>query len=158
MSAFKDGKFFFDEMFVSKWTRTPVHYAGQEFDGKGKTEWVNPSFSPTSRANASLAKSVKQINANIFVACWAETDVDVMDLMDEVSDFMDTNAGPAYQILNTAVVDHGWHESNKVFGILMFTITYKVGTCAPTKPPTSATVVVHNGTTVVNNGTILTKS
>ncbi len=148
ISNFKAGKFYFDKMFVDNWTLTPVHYAGEEFDGTGKDRWVNPSYKPTSRGSASLSKDVKRVEANLFVPCWGETDVEVMELLDEVIDFVEAHTKSPYTILNTSVIDHGWHDTNKVFGILMFSIEGIIGDC---QNVSVLTPVVNANNNVVNN-------
>ncbi len=138
MSGLKAGKFFFDEMFSTLWTQTPVHYAGQGFDAEGMDQWINPTYRPSRRDRPSLSGQVTRTYANIYIPCWAETDVDVMGLMDDVIEFVETNTVSPYKINNISIIDHGFDDSNKVFGIIMVSIEHYQGICV-VQPPAAHT-------------------
>ena len=125
----KQGKFYFDNMFSTLWTQTPVHYAGMDFDASGMPQWINPTYRPSRQEKASISNGVTRTYANVYIPCWADTDVDVMDLMDDVIKFVDSNTVSPFKITNTSIIDHGWDDSNKVFGIVMISIEHIDGTC-----------------------------
>ena len=121
--SFKQTKFDFESMFSLLWTKTPVHFAGQELNARGLAEWVNPYFTPLSGSNVGLGGAV-QHRSMFNIVCWAESDVDVMDLSDEVREFVVANVdGDVYRLTGYEVSDHGWQESNKVYLELSFIVT-----------------------------------
>ena len=147
--SLKSGKYFFDNMFSTLWTQTPIHYAGCEFDAEGMAQWVNPVYTPSRQEKASLSNKVTRTYANIYIPCWADNDVDVMGLMDDVIDFIETNTVSPYKINSVQVIDHGFDDSNKVFGIIMVGIEHISGDC--TVSSRTARNVVNQATDVYNN-------
>ena len=129
MSTFKDGKFYFENMFSTLWVDTPVHYAGEEFDSASLDEWINPRYTPSSMANISLSKTADITYANLFIPCWAKNDVDVMGLTDNVIEFVKEHISQPYNIKGIDIIDHGWNETNKVFTVIMVRIEHRGGAC-----------------------------
>ncbi len=125
----REGKFYFESMFNDLWTQTPLHMAGMEFDGEGLAQWINPSYRPSRYDKPSLSNTMKRVYANVYIPCWADTDVDVMELMDDVIEFVETNTKSPYKINSISIIDHGWSPSNKVFGIIMVSIEHTYGYC-----------------------------
>ncbi len=126
---FQAAKFYFEDMFKNVWTTTPIHFAGQEFSGEGISKWVNPVYSPRSMTHSGLSLTANYNYGSLYVACWADTDVDAMALGDEIVDFIKNTTDPFFKVKNINVDDHGWQSSNKVYMILSFTIEYYVGNC-----------------------------
>lgn len=155
----KNIKYYFENLFATKWTDTSIHFAGQEFDPKklGVTSWVNPYYSPTRRRNFGLGNGGKVYYGDLFVVCWHENDVEVMELGDKVADFMDNKVDKnLFKIKGYDVVDHGWDTTNKPFILMSFTLETVRGVCdtTPKQPPI---LIVHNGVQIVHNNVILTK-
>ncbi len=141
---FQAAKFYFEDMFKNVWTTTPIHFAGQEFSGEGISKWVNPVYSPRNMTNAGISNTVNKNFGVVYVACWADNDVDAMGLGDLVVDFMKSQVNSQYRIQAINVDDHGWQSSNKVYMILSFSIEYLGGECSPEKSCV-ASVGDHDG-------------
>ncbi len=132
MGALQEGKFFFDELFLSGWTITPIQFAAQDFSGKNLPAWVNIVFTPYQTSNASIGPKGKLIYATVTVVGWAENDVLAMELADQIAEFMDAGVLPSiYSIKQTNIIDHGWDASNKAYTITQFAIQYYSGDCSP---------------------------
>ncbi len=130
MSSFKQGKYFFEDLFLVNWTQTPIHFAGQDFDGNGIPEWINVVFTPYQSANNGIGSQVKKLYATVTVTGWAENDVNVMQLGDQISAFVDEGVlNSEYTIKQTNLLDHGWDESGKAYLITQFTVEFYAGVC-----------------------------
>ena len=122
-SALKQTKYYFDDMFSSNWTSTPIHFAGQEFDNNNIPSWINVSYTPVRSTATGLGNSNRTIGS-VTVVCWDTNDVGVMELADEVIDFMKDNVEQnSYSLRGYDVDDHAWHTSNSVYIYLTFTVT-----------------------------------
>jgi len=129
MTNFKEIKFYFEGMFSSKWTKTNVHYGGQDFDATGIDEWVNPTYSPENSRKLSLSDGVDVINGVLYIPCWSTNDVKVMALSDEVTKFIEDNIEYPHTVTRVNVIDHGWEKSNKAFVILAISIKSQFRNC-----------------------------
>ena len=120
----KDIKQYFERLFNDSWLLTPIHFAGQEFDQDKTVRWINPVYTPQGTANSGVSKDARRVSSTISIICWAENDLEVMALADEVVAFMENNVeANAYSLRGYNVEDHAWHKSNKVYIYLTFTIT-----------------------------------
>lgn len=121
-SSLKSTKYYLESLFSQNWSETPIHFAGEEFDGKSIDKWINIFYSPLLSRSGGLSESSYTIG-NFYVICWANTDVDVMSMGDNAVSFMNTNIDKSYyKLKNFEIADHGWNESNKVFLVLTFSI------------------------------------
>lgn len=121
-SSFKETKIYFEKMFTTDWTLTPVHYAGEEFNSKDIEKWVNIFYEPTYGNHNDLSCNTANYG-NLHVASWADYDIDAMELSDIVTSFVNTNIDKTkYRVRRFEVSDHGWNDSNKVFVLLTFSI------------------------------------
>jgi len=122
VSSFKDTKFYFEDMFQTLWFETPIHYAGQEFDGSDIQHWVNPFYQPTYGSNTDLCSTTLN-SGNLHVACWGDSDIEAMDLADNIVSFIMENTDKTkYRIKRFEMSDHGWNDSNKVYVVITFTV------------------------------------
>jgi hypothetical protein len=127
----KATKFYFDNLFQTLWTTTPIQYAGQEFDGHGLDQWVNIVYKPLRSSPASISGTAAYNYGQLYIVCWAENDVDVMGLGDNIVEFMQTEVdNRRFKINGYSVIDHGWDDSNKVFLMFSFQMQEMVGYCA----------------------------
>jgi hypothetical protein len=152
ISNLKQTKYYFENLFATKWSKTPIHFVGQEYNSKGIPSWINPRFVPAGGRLSALSGQQTKLRGELDVVCWAENDVEAFDLADNIIDFVGANATD-FTISNFEINDHGWNESNMVYIIVTFTFTYYAGICTA---PKTLRHIVHNGKTVTNHGTILT--
>lgn len=121
-SLFKETKLYIDTLFKDEWCETPIHYAGEEFDSANIDKWVNPFYQPTYGSHVDMC-STTLIVGNLFVGCWATTDVDALELADDIIAFINTNIDSAlYRVRRFEVADHNWNESNQVYVLITFSI------------------------------------
>jgi len=156
----KDIKFYFENLFATKWKGTSIHFGGQEFDPKalGIKKWVNPYYSPLRNKNFGLGDGAKIYFGDLYITCWEDNDVLVMELADEVSSFIEEEVDKTlFRFNGYEVVDHGWDSTNKAFILLSFSTQTIRGKCFPSAQPTTATRIVHNGVQLVHKNVILTK-
>ena len=154
VSNLKATKFYFEKMFLDKWTDTPIHFVGQEFDATGKTTWINPMFAPLSGTLAALSGRRTKMEGSLNVICWASNDVDVFELGDKIIDFIHNNA-KEFNVNGFEINDHQWDNSNMVYLYLTFNIKYYAGDCVepvPPPPPVIIRGIVNKGIAVYNNG------
>ncbi len=130
ISSLQATKYYFDELFMSSWTSTPVHYAGQEFNAKEVPQWVNPFYAPKYGDKKGLSNTLSSNYGNLYVACWAETDVEVMAIADDVVAFLNNIVNKEYRVKKYEISDHGWQESNQVYIMLTFSLEVLDGACA----------------------------
>ncbi len=150
----KNIKFYFENLFATKWTETSIHFAGQEFDPQalGISSWVNPYYTPTRRRNFGLGGGGKIYYGDLYITCWDDNDVKVMELGDKIADFIDSSVDRGlFKLQGYDVVDHGWDTTNKAFVLLSFKFETIRGTCGATPSPTTRTPVVNANNNVVNN-------
>jgi len=153
----KDIKFYFENLFETKWTETSIHFAGQEFDptALGLKKWINPYYSPLRNKDFGLGGGAKRYIGDLFIVCWEENDVLVMDLADKVSTFIENEVDrKLFKFNGYDVVDHGWDNTNKAFIILSFSMETVRGACLP---PQHLVNIVHNNVQLTHNNVILTK-
>ena len=125
----KETKFYFENLFATLWTNTPIHYAGQEFDATGIQRWINPTVTPVRNTFNGLGQR-KLFEFNLYIPCWAENDVESMQLADEIALFVKDNVdGSLYHSNGYDVIDHGWQDSNQVFTVLSFRFKSFDGQC-----------------------------
>jgi len=126
----RETKLYFENVFYTNWNDTPVHYAGQEFDGSGYDAWVNPVYKPL-RSTANGISNTTNISMGVlYIPCWHTTDAGAMELADTMVEFIDANIDKKlFRHRGYDVIDHGWDESNKVFVVLSFTFEQFDGTC-----------------------------
>ncbi len=149
----KEIKFYFENLFATKWTNTAIHFSGQEFEPKGLASWVNPTYSPTRRRSFGLGGNANTQYGDLYVVCWSDNDVNTMELADKVSAFIDTEVdGTLFRIMGYEVLDHGWDSTNKAFIMLSFPIKTIGGECDLKKK----NIVINKGTPVVNGGNPVT--
>jgi hypothetical protein len=153
ISNLKETKYYFENLFATKWTETPVHFVGQEYNSKGVSSWINPRFAPSGGRLSALSGQQTKLRGELDVVCWAKNDVDAFDLADKTIAFVSNNATD-FSLTNFEISDHGWNESNMVYVVITFIFTYYAGTCVVSK---KSRYIKHNGKTVTNNGTILIK-
>ena len=121
----KETKLYFETLFSAGWSLTPIHYAGQEFDQEGTKRWVNPVYTPLRTDNSGISETGRRAYGLFNVICWAENDVEAMDLADSVVEFMDANVETnQYSLNGYTIEDHGWHKTNKVYIYLSFKTTF----------------------------------
>ncbi len=130
ISSFKSTKYYFENLFSTLWTDTPIHYAGQEFNGDGVEKWVNPFYTPRGGSNFGVSNEASVGMGVLYVACWTDNDTDCMELADDIVAFVNTNIdNTSYKIGRFEIDDHGWNESSKVFMIVNFAIETVDGVC-----------------------------
>ena len=72
----------------------------------------------------------EEVNKYITVPVFAENDVNVMQLGDQISAFVDEGVlNSEYTIKQTNLLDHGWDESGKAYLITQFTVEFYAGVC-----------------------------
>ena len=152
ISNMKETKYFFENMFLTNWSDTPVHFVGQEFTAKGLTSWINPRFVPSGGRLGGLSGLRSRLEAELDVVCWAKNDVEAFDLADKIVSFVHANAND-FNINGYEVNDHGWNENNMVYVILTFSFTYYAGMCTLPKVPC---IIVNNGVPIVHGGVTVT--
>lgn len=128
ISNLRDTKYYFENLFDTWWEQTPIHFVGQDFDQDNTQRWINPFYTPTFSASKGLG-SLTTNYGNLMVACWAENDVQAMELGDTLIAFITDNVGTAYRIKNYEVSDHGWHKTNKVYVTITFNLEILEGVC-----------------------------
>ena len=133
----KETKIYFETMFATGWTTTPIHFMGQEVDMHGVDQWINVSYKP--RAKLSTGFTSSSMSGAIYVVCWAKDDFDVMDLSDKVIAFYESTIDPKLvKSHGYNIIDHGYEESGKSFIVVSFNIeTYKcdIGIQPPSPAP-----------------------
>jgi len=150
MSTLQATKAIIETMFADNWTSTPVHFSGQEFDAKGMNEWLNLNIRPARIVSGSISNGRTIMTANVFVPCWASTEVDSFTLADEVIAFVDaqfSKASMRNRVESVEFIDQGWNEANKSYVILMFSIVLD-GECIVTPPLPPATIIRADSTLV----------
>jgi len=130
ISNLKKTKFYFENMFATKWSGTPIHFVGQEYDATGVDSWINPRFVPTGGRVKGIGGGTTRLNGELDVVCWGENEVDAYDLADRVVDFVESNANDI-SITQFEINDIGWNTSNMVYVVLTFVFTYYRGSCGP---------------------------
>jgi len=156
----KDIKFYFENLFATKWTETSIHFGGQEFDPKalGISKWVNPYYTPTRTRAFGLGDNASIYYGDLYVVCWQKNDVEAMELADNVAKFINDNVDKhLFKLRGYDVVDHAWDSTNKAYIILSFTIETIRGVCGEDLPQKIKTRIVHGGVQVTHNNVILTK-
>lgn len=128
--SIKETKIYFETLFASDWTDTDIHYAGQEFDGPTRDKWINPVYKPLRSRNSGVSDTTTIDMGQLYIVCWAEIDLEVMELADDVINFISENLDKQqYREKGYEIIDHGWGDSNKVFVVLSFTFEKFNGTC-----------------------------
>ncbi len=126
----KETKYYFEDMFSSYWTETPIHFAGMEFDGSQHDRWVNPVYKPLRSRSNGISTSTDINMGQFYVVCWGESDIDAMELSDTTIEFMaDKLDTTKFRSRGYEIIDHGWDNSNKVFVMLSFAIEQFEGVC-----------------------------
>lgn len=122
--SLKETKKYFENLFNDNWHETPIHFIGEDFDKDRGEEWINPVYSPSSSDSVSVSNDGRKSYGTLAVICWAKNDLNVMDLADRVVGFMEDNVeGNQYSLKGYNVEDHAYHEANKVYVYLSFTVT-----------------------------------
>ena len=156
ISEFKDTKFYFESMFQSFWTTTPIHYMYQEFKAP-KDSWINVVYQPLRLGSGSLSRTTGDVDSNLSIVCWANNDVEVLTLVDDIITFLeDNNEHDLYHIGDMQVIDQGVDDSNKAFIYLSFAVSNKVGACGQLPPTVITRILTYHGKTVTHNGIMLT--
>ena len=124
----QETKKYFEDMFENSWLETPVHFTGQDFDGKEHDQWVNPVYKPLRNTSNGISASTSIDMGQLYIVCWADTDTDAMELTDTVIVFVKDNIKD-FRHRGYDIIDHGWDESNKVFVMLSFTFEQFSGSC-----------------------------
>ena len=128
--SLKETKFYFEDLFNKEWDCTPIHFVGSEFDGSEHEKWINIVYKPLGGSHDNLGNSAYKSMNQLYIVCWAENDVQGMDLADDVVTFVDEHVDASlYRQRGYDVIDHGFDESNKVFLLLSFTFEQRIGTC-----------------------------
>lgn len=123
-STMRATKLYIENLFFTKWTKTVIHYVGQEFDSTGITTWINVFYKPFNGTNLGLCETSVEAG-NIFIGCWGKNDADVMELADDVISFINSNIDKKqYRLGRYEIVDHSWNETNDVFMLLSFDIEH----------------------------------
>ena len=126
----KETKYYFEDIFSRLWSETPVHYAGMDFDATKQPKWINPVYKPLRSTNNGISIETRVDLGQLYVVCWADYDVDAMELSDNLIDFLDENVDKTlFRSRGYEVIDHGWDDSNKVFVLLSITYEHFVGSC-----------------------------
>lgn len=126
----RETKFYFENIFSTLWLETPVHYAGQDFDGAKHDAWVNPVYTPSHSIPNGISTTSNVQVGRLYIVCWAEEDVSVMDLVDVAVDFINTKVDKQlFRHRGYDVIDRGWDDSDKVFVVLAFTFEQLTGIC-----------------------------
>lgn len=156
ISEFKATKFYYETMFASKWVNTPIHYMYQEFKQPKNLSWINVIYHPSRVSSGSLARESSMVESSLGVVCWAENDVEVLDLADSVVAFLeDNNEHDLFHLGDIQVIDQGLDQSNKAFIYMHFTISNRTGACN-SLPLSVKKLLVNKGVQLTDNGTILT--
>jgi len=136
MSQLQTTKVVIEEIFKAGWTDTPIHYSGQEFDGKGMPKWINLVIKPSRIVNASVSNMRKVMVVDFYVPCWADNENKSFELADSIIEFVETSfADPTTKavmpnrIEQVQIIDQGWNNSNKSFVVVMFSVIMDVGNC-----------------------------
>ena len=130
MTNFKDIKYYFEDMFNTGWTDTPIHFGGQEFDAPSTfAEWINLVYTPQRSERGSISDNLSIIYGTVYISCWAEDDVDVMGLTDDVIAFVEEALASPHKILKTTIIDHGWNTANKSYTIIALNIQSTLNEC-----------------------------
>ena len=117
-------------MFSSDWNETDIHFVGQDFDGSQHDTWINPVYKPLRSTPNGVSTSTSIDMGQLYIVCWAETDIDAMELTDTVIAFVGDNMDKTlFRARGHDIIDHGWDDSNKVFVMLSFTFEQFSGTC-----------------------------
>ena len=124
----KEAKIYFDQTFKDEWCGTKIHYAGEEFDNTGLESWINISLEPVS--NRGSVSGSNEYNFTFYVICWGDTEIDVMELGDDVAGFVKTNIVSSYMNNGYEIVDREWDRSNYVFMVMAFRFKTYSGDCA----------------------------
>lgn len=124
----RETKEYFEKLLQDNWCDTPIHFVGQEFDQDGTQRWINPFYTPTYGENRGFGNRVSNFGT-LYIACWAENDLEAIALSDSVIEFMNANVTAPYIISTYSIEDHGWHKANKVFVTVAFSIETIGGTC-----------------------------
>ena len=126
----KETKFYFENLFSTLWTDTPIHYAGVNFDGAQQSKWINPVYKPMRSRNNGFSSNTFVALSQLYIVCWADHDIDAMELSDNVITFVNESVDKTqFKSRGYEIVDHGWDDSNKVFVMLSFSYEQLVGTC-----------------------------
>jgi len=133
-SNFKEIKHYFETLFSLHWQTTPIHYMYQEFKGEHE-KWINLIYHPSMITSKSISKDISTVTSELSVVCWAENDVDALELADDVIEFMDLRVDRNLFKMNSGeVIDQGVEGSNKVFIYILFNFTSKAGVCPKYEP------------------------
>jgi len=129
--SMKETKFYFEDMFLKEWCDTPVHFVGQDFDASAHAKWVNPVYKPLRSTSNGISGESSIELGQLYIVCWADVDVEVMELADDIITFIHANLDKlAYQARGYEIIDHGWDDTNKVFVVLSFTFEHFAGSCS----------------------------
>ena len=123
--SLRANKLYFENEFFTKWTDTPIHYAGQEFNSEGIDKWINPVYHPLSGKPQGMTKfgaSMSQ-RASFDIVCWAKNDADAMELSDNIIAFVADNVNSSkFAVSGYQVGDHAWDNTGLVYLYLSFDI------------------------------------
>ncbi len=153
MGSLQETKFYFENLFNTDWTATPVHYVGQEFKADGIDTWINPRYSPSGSKIGDISGYSTTVRGSLDVICWAKNDVDVFTLGDDVASFIGSTVDKSYKVTGYEVNDHAWHESNHVYLYLTFYVEFIYGTCAGPIVNCANSVGGPNGNEFLSAGT-----
>jgi hypothetical protein len=128
ISNFKETKYYFENMFATNWSQTPIHFVGQEFDASGIDAWVNPRFVPSRGDTVGINGNKTKQYAELDIVCWAKNDVEAFDLADQIVAFINATI-EGFDINGYEINDHGWNDSNMVYVVLTFVFNYYTGDC-----------------------------
>ena len=126
----KETKFYFENIFSTLWADTPVHYAGMDFDATKQQKWINPVYKPLRSVPNGVSVDTSIEIGQLYIVCWANSDVEAMDLADTIIDFVDDKVDKTlFRARGHYIIDHGWDDSDKVFIVISFTFEQFSGTC-----------------------------
>ena len=149
IADFKTTKFYFENMFATLWATTPIHFMYQEFKQPTKASWINLIYHPSRITSASLSRGNSMVSSTLGVVCWAENDVEVLDLLDNVVKFIEENNDhQLFQFGDVQIIDQGVDGSNKAFVYLHFSVESMAGVCDKI---TTTRNIVNGANAIVNN-------
>ena len=126
----QETKKYFETIFAEDWSITDVHFVGQEFDGSEHDAWVNPVYKPLRSTTNGVSTSTSIDMGQLYIVCWANSDVEVMELTDTVVAFIADKVDKSlFRSRGHDIIDHGWDDSDKVFTMLSFTFEQFSGSC-----------------------------
>ena len=127
----RETKEYFETLFFNEWTKTPIHFAGQEDLTPKPPMWVAPYYEP-SRTEASGMSIYSAVHyGSLLVACWGDDEGEAMLLADDIATFIHSEVDRSLVKIKFgySILDHGWDASNKVYVLVSFNVSVRCGTC-----------------------------